>query len=274
MSRVDGAHAVITGASRGLGKSLAYEFARLGARATLVARDAASLEAVAHEIGAAAVVADLSTKPGCDGLVAEIQERSGPIDILVNNAGAVHAESFVRQGADELQRAIQLNLLAPMELTRQALSPMLARGQGHIVNIGSMAALGVFPGLVSYATAKAGLAHFSAGLRVDLHGTGIVTTHVDLGPVPTDALATARSYPPADASYRRAFRMHLLTEVSVLLAARVVAEAVQRDRRTVHIPRRGAVLGHLVELPRRAVEVVALGPRRVLAARGSGTRGP
>ena len=269
MSTIDGAHVVITGASRGVGAALAHEFAGRGARMTLVARDAPSLQRVADDVGAGTITADLSTQHGYDGLVGSIQDRHGPIDILINNAGAAHVDAFVRQHPDDVRNAIELNLLAPMELTRQVLPPMLARGHGHIVNIGSMAALGVFPGLVAYATAKAGLANFSAGLRVDLHGTGVVTTHVDLGPVPTDALVTARSYPPADAGYRRAFRVHALTEVPVSVAARLVAEAVRRDRRTVHIPRRVAPVGQIPELPRRLVEILGLGPGRILGARRS-----
>jgi len=259
MTRLAGAHVLITGASRGIGKHLAYELAARGARLTLVARDGAALGAVATETGGRYVTADFADDDTYTDLVESVERRGGPLDVLINNAGAVHAESMLRQSSVDLRRAVEVNLLAPMELTRQAISQMSRRGCGHIVNVGSIGAVAVFPGLVPYAAAKAGLAHFSAGLRVDLRGRGIKVTHVDVGPVMTDALQSAKSHGPADASYRRAYRLRLLVDLNPDLVARQIVTAIEQDRRVVRLPRRTAPLGLLVELPRRAVEALLVG---------------
>jgi short-subunit dehydrogenase len=178
----------------------------------------------------------------------------------------LHSGSIVCDSHERLRRAVEVNLLSPMELARQVLAGMIERRRGHIVNVSSLAASAVFPGLVAYSATKAGLAHFTAGLRTDLRGTPIKVTLVDLGPVRTDALATAQSYPLALASYRRAYRLRLLVDVAPERAAGAIIGAIERNQRAVRIPRRAAPLGQMVELPRRAVEVLLTGldraPRR------------
>src|SRR5439155_23136794 len=129
-------------------------------------------------------------------LIAEIESNVGPIDILINNAGVLHADSLLRQHHTALSAMVDLNLVAPMELCRQVLPRMVERGHGHVVNISSLGASGVFPGLAVYAATKAGLAHFTAGLRADLRGLPVRSTLVELGPVPTDALAETQQYRP------------------------------------------------------------------------------
>lgn len=80
---------------------------------------------------------------------------------------------------------------------------MLRRGSGHIVNVSSIAGVGVFPGLAAYASTKAGLTHFTAGLRADLKGLPIRTTVVELGPTPTDMLSHVGDYRPTADSFKR-----------------------------------------------------------------------
>ena len=259
MTRVDGAHVLITGASRGIGRRLATEMARRGARVTLVARDVDALAALARQTGGIVLPADLTDRATYDHLVSRAEDRLGHVDVLINNAGAVDAESIDRQTQAQTRRAFELNLLAPVELTRQALPGMVRRRRGHIVNVGSIAAYGAFPGLVAYASAKAGLSHFTAGLRVDLRGTGVRVTHVDVGPVDTDALANAKSHPPTAASYRRAYRARLLAVQSPETAAARIVQGISRNARTVRVLRRAAPLGLLVEAPRRAVELLSAG---------------
>lgn len=144
--------------------------------------------------------------------------------------------SVLRQSAPEMRRMIELNLSTPVELCRQVLPGMVARGRGHVVTISSIGSTAVFPGLAVYSATKAGLAHFTAGLRADLRGLPVRTTLVELGPVPTETLHDAKQFPPAAASYRRAYRTHLLVDVPLASAADRIVRGVERNARTVRTP--------------------------------------
>jgi short-subunit dehydrogenase len=136
---------------------------------------------------------------------------------------------------------------------------MLGRGGGHIVNVSSMAGCSALPGLVSYSASKAALSHFTAGLRADLRGLPIGTTLVELGPIPTEMLAHTADYEPTAAAFRRAYRMHVAVDVSREKVADEVVLAVQKGRKHVRIPKRGALFPILSEAPRRAAELVLIG---------------
>jgi short-subunit dehydrogenase len=259
MTTLQAAHVLITGASRGVGHALARAFASRGSIPTLVARDSDAVAELARELDGTAYPFDLTMPAAVAGAIGEIEDTAGPIDILVNNAGVVHADSLLRQDNNALRAMVELNLLAPMELCRQVLPRMVDRGHGHVVNISSLGASGVFPGLAVYSATKAGLAHFTAGLRADLRGLPVRTTLVDLGPVPTDALAEAQRYRPAADSYRRAYRTRSLVDVPRERVATAIVSSVEHDRRHVRIPRRAAVLGATTELPRRLVELLLTG---------------
>jgi uncharacterized protein len=254
-----GARVLITGASRGVGEALAREAARRGAIPALVARNAGTLDRLAAELGGTAHPADFADPSDLQSLIERVEATAGPIDVLVNNAGGVDATWFPESSAQAVSAMYQLNLLAPVELCRQALPRMLQRGRGHVVNVSSLGASTVLPGLVAYSSAKAGLSHFTAGLRADLRGLPIKTTLVELGLVPTDALTDAKQYGPAAASYRRLYRLHLLVDVPPESVARRVFDAVVRGRRHVTIPRRASVTAAFSHAPRKLVELVLTG---------------
>jgi uncharacterized protein len=252
---------LITGASRGIGEALARRFAAAGARVALVARTEPAIKDLAAELDGTPHPADLSDPSEVRGLVERIEGDGGPIDVLVNNAGIEEAGRFDRQSADDVERAFQVNLLAPAELCRQAIPGMLARGRGHIVNVSSLAGTGVFPGMVVYSSTKAGLTQLTAGLRAELRGTPIRTTLVELGPVPTGMLDRVEAYRPTRDSFDRFRRLHLLADVSPGEVADGVVAAVERGRRHVRHPKRALVFPLLAEAPRRTVEVLLTGVR-------------
>jgi short-subunit dehydrogenase len=136
---------------------------------------------------------------------------------------------------------------------------MLARGQGHIVNVSSLAGAAVFPGLVAYSSTKAGLTHFTSGLRADLKGKPIGLTVVELGLVPTDMQAHVLSYKPTDASFDRFYKIHLLVDVPREKVAADVVDAIVHNRRHVRHPKRAAFNVALTETPRRLVELLLTG---------------
>jgi uncharacterized protein len=257
--KLRGKRVLITGASRGIGESLAHAFAGAGAMVALVARTKDALETLAGELGGTAHPADLSDPTQVATLVDQVEDEAGPVDVLVNNAGVGTPAYFANASSDHLRRITEVNYLAAAELCRQAIPRMLGRGGGHIVNMSSMTDCAVFPGLVTYSVSKAALSHFTAGLRADLRGLSIGTTLVELGPIPTDLLAEAESYEPTAAAFRRFYRIRLVVDVPREKVADEVVKAVQKGRRHVRIPKRDAVFPMLCEAPRRTAEVLLTG---------------
>ncbi len=255
-----GKRVLITGASRGIGESLARAFAGAGATVALVARTHDSIRALAAELGGTAHPADLSDPKQVASLISHVEDEAGPIDVLANNAGiSGTAASLADVPVEDLRHVTEVNYLAPAALCRQAIPRMLERGGGHIVNISSIADCAIIPGIVTYSASKAALSHFTAGLRADFRGLPIDTTLVELGPIPTDMLAETENYEPTAKSFRRFYQMHLLINVPREKVADAVVEAVQQGRKYVRIPKRAALLPILSEAPRRITEVMLSG---------------
>ncbi len=256
-----GKRVLITGASRGIGEALAHKFTDAGASVALVARTRGALETLAAQVGGTAHAADLSDPTQVADLIKRVEDEAGPVDVLVNNAGTGTACGFTDAADEALREVTEVNYLAPAELCRQVIPLMLRRGGGHIVNVSSMAGTAVFPGLVTYSASKAALSHFTAGLRADLRGLPIGTTLVELGPVPTDMLAQAEDFAPTAKSFERFYRTRLFVDVPREKVARDVIRAVQKGKRHVRLPKRGATTAMLVEAPRRVTELMLTGVR-------------
>ena len=258
---LEGKRVMITGASRGIGRSLAEAFTGAGATVALVARDAAALEALAAELSGSAHPADLLDPAGLSGLIDRVEAEAGPIDVVVNNAGLAYEGTLWDSTADQVDRQVRLNLTVPLELCRQAVPRLLERGGGHLVNVASLAALASVPGMTTYAATKAGLAHGTAALRDELRGLPIGVTAVMVGGVPTDMLATGESYPPFHDAFERLRRIQLVPDTAPEALAAAVVRGVQRGTRTVFLPRRAAPFVALTEAPRKILHVVLAGVR-------------
>jgi short-subunit dehydrogenase len=182
------ATAIVTGASRGIGPHIAFALAERGARIAITARNESELAAVADELerrGAfvVAIPADLTSAADRRALVERARERFGSIDVLVNNAGGDPQRRFHDLSEDELQAVVELNLTAPLMLTRLVLPGMLERGRGHVVNVSSMAGRTGFPFTEAYAAAKDGLIGFTRVLRGDYRRSGVSASTLILGPI-------------------------------------------------------------------------------------------
>lgn len=245
--QVRGARVLLTGASRGIGAALARRLHAEGATLALVARPSRNLDGVAAELGASAYACDLAVPAQVAALAARV-EADGPVDVLINNAGISNVGWFADRTHDELDRLMQVNLLAPMHLTRDVLPGMLARGRGHVVNISSMAAVFSPPGLTAYGTSKAGLSHFTSGLRADLRDDPISLTLVHLGSVTTDMDVEARGYGPLRALAEKSGGRDI-TPMEVFVDK--VVDAIQRGRPEVRVPAFMAPLAALTSTPRR-----------------------
>ena len=164
--------ALITGASRGIGRHIALALADRGVNLVLAARSQAGLDAVAAEIRDATGVTvwtltvDLGDRAQAETLVARAEEVAGRVDVLVNNAGLETAARPDQVTFDDLQMMTDVNLLAPMVVTRAALPGMVARGRGHVVNIASVAGLLASAYQEPYNATKFGLVGFTRALRL------------------------------------------------------------------------------------------------------------
>ncbi|MGE3619389.1 MAG: SDR family NAD(P)-dependent oxidoreductase [Acidimicrobiia bacterium] len=176
--------ALVTGASSGIGEEIARRLAGSGVELVLVARSGDRLEALAAELrtagspGVEVLVADLGTGEGLAAVEARLADDGRPVDLLVNNAGVGAAGRFLANTADRLAAMIELNVVAPVRLTRAAASGMVARGRGWIMNVSSLASLQATPGLATYAASKAFVTNFSEGVHEELRGTGVSVTAV------------------------------------------------------------------------------------------------
>ena len=161
--------ALVTGASRGIGKAIAQRLAHDGAHVLLVARGVGELEAVEREIrdsggSVETVAADVTERARTESIAADVLARHGVLDILVNNAGG-----NVRQSAEEMplktwDQILALCLTAPFQWSRLFASSMREQGFGRIVNIGSVAGMRALSTGAAYATAKAGLEQLTRSL--------------------------------------------------------------------------------------------------------------
>jgi NAD(P)-dependent dehydrogenase (short-subunit alcohol dehydrogenase family) len=197
---------LVTGASRGLGATIARLLTGERYDLVLVARTRAPLEAMANELdgqGARveAVVGDV-TDPGCRRDIVAAVERLGRIDLLVNNAselGPSPLPALSRAPLGELERVYRVNVIAPIALV-QLLEPMLARCHGLVVNISSDAALGGYPGWGAYGASKAALDLASRTLAGELRDRHVSVVSVDPGDLRTTMHQSA--YPGEDISDR------------------------------------------------------------------------
>lgn len=182
--------ALITGASSGIGRALAHEYARHGHDVVLVARTAGALEDLAaelargHGVRASALAADLTQVEAVPRLVAELSAADLTVDVLVNNAGFGLQGAFAELPADRQLQMIQLNTVVLTELTRLLLPGMLARGRGGVLNVASTAAFQPGPFMAVYYATKAFVLSFSEAIGDEVAGTGVRVTC--LAPGPTD----------------------------------------------------------------------------------------
>ena len=183
MTAIAGKTIVLTGASRGLGASIARALAREKATVVCVSRSEAKLAKICAEIDelggrGISLPFDLARVENLSLLIEAIERQIGAIDILINNAGMEIYRAYADYTLAELQSVLSINLLAAMELTRLVLPKMLDRGTGQIVNMASLAGKKGAAYNSIYSASKGGLVMWSDALRQELAGTGIGVTTI------------------------------------------------------------------------------------------------
>lgn len=192
MSTLKGRVAVVTGASRGLGRAIALELARRGARVVVNYRqNEAAAREVVEAIRAAggeaiAVQADVTRYEEAERLIRAALEAFGRIDILVNNAGATRDNLLAMMKEEDWDFILATNLKSAFNCTKAALRPMMRQRYGRIINITSIAGLVGNAGQTNYAAAKAGLIGFTKSLAKEVGSRNITVNAVAPGLIPTD----------------------------------------------------------------------------------------
>lgn len=249
--------ALVTGASSGIGRELARLHAARGGDLVIVARREDALRALATELDQAhdsavqVVVADLGTAAGVRGLLDATAHTR--IDVLINNAGFGQRGRFHEQDLSRMLGMIDLNVRALTELTHHYLSPMVARGFGRILQVGSTA--GLLPGPLQsvYYASKAYVNSFSQAIAEELRGSGVTVTVLAPGPVATgffesagiERLSFRKNAPPADKVARIGYDAMLRGQLVAIDDKRLAAIAPMINL----IPRR-----LLLSLSRRSME--------------------
>ena len=179
--RLEGSVALVTGASSGIGRCIAIELSRHGARTILLGRNLAALEEtralLSDPTQAWVLPLDLADPVARSNIAGLVTDLTGKLDLLVNNAGIVLADRIDDQDEESWRQMIEVNLLAPMSLTRHLLGLLKSSGQGRVVNVGSMFGDIAFPYFVAYSASKFGLRGWSDGLRRELADQGVGVTY-------------------------------------------------------------------------------------------------
>jgi 3-oxoacyl-[acyl-carrier protein] reductase len=191
--------AVITGASRGIGKAIAQELASLGASVVVnYASSSQAAEELVSEITAAggsavALQADVSQEEEVDKLIKTVLEKFNKIDILVNNAGITRDTLLLRMKPEDWQAVINLNLTGVFLCTRAVSKGMLKKRSGRIINIASVAGQMGNPGQANYSAAKAGVIGLTKTLAKEFASRGITVNAVSPGFIETDMTSELKS---------------------------------------------------------------------------------
>jgi short-subunit dehydrogenase len=174
MEITKGTRALVTGANGGIGSAIARALHAAGASVVVSGRRADALRPLAEALGAETLLVDLADRSA----VARCMDALGSIDILVANAALPSSGPLLDFAPDQIDRALDVNLRAPILMAQSAARGMRQRGRGHIVFISSVSGKVAAPGTSIYSATKFGLRGFALGLREDLYGTGVGVTTI------------------------------------------------------------------------------------------------
>lgn len=260
---LQGATVLLTGATGGIGQAIAKALDAEGARVLLSGRRTEQLEELRGQLGegAASLPADLTERRAA----ADLAERAGPVDVLVANAALPASGRFDGFTPEEIDRALDVNLRAPVQLTRALLPGMLERGRGHLVFVSSLSGKVASIGSSVYSATKFGLRGFAAGLREDLHLSGVGVTVVYPGFVSEAGMF-------AESGARLPRGVGTVTPEQV---AEAVAKGVERDRAEIDVAplglRAGTLFGSLAPVTAARVQR-RLGSDRIAREMAEGQR--
>ena len=226
--------ALVTGASRGIGRGIAIELAQAGARVGLMARSRSDLEevsAVIRDAGGAALPlpADVGDADQTHAALEELVREFGPVEVLINNAAVVSPLGPTRAlDSGELAAAIAINVIGPMTLAVRVLPGMLAADWGRILNVSAAIAghPGMVVGLNTYAASKGALEAHTLNLAAELEGTGITVNAYRPGTVDTSMQAYIRAQPRERIGASLHDRFTAMLEAGTLITPQATARSL------------------------------------------------
>ncbi|MEJ5338514.1 MAG: 3-oxoacyl-[acyl-carrier-protein] reductase [Aquificaceae bacterium] len=192
---LSGKRALVTGSTRGIGRSIAEFLARAGAKVVITGRDELRAEEVARQIGesngveAFGIAMNMADETSVREAYARVEERWGGVDILVNNAGITRDKLFLRMSLKDWEEVIRTNLTGTFLITSLATKAMLKNRWGRVINISSVVGFTGNPGQVNYASTKSALLGFTKSLAKELASRNITVNAVAPGFIETDMTA-------------------------------------------------------------------------------------
>ena len=239
-----GSVALVTGASRGIGRAVASAAAAKGAAVGLIARTEAELKEAKDDIeragGRCAIaVADVADADALDAAIADLERVLGPTDVMVANAGIGYYGAFADLTADDAERIVRVNVLGTVNALRAVVPGMIERRRGHLVTISSIAGRVGSPFEAIYAATKFAGTGLTEAIAVELEPYGIGVSLIDPGVVDT-SFGEARGHP---------YDRKRPKPISAERVAKTVITAVERGRRESYVPasyRLAVIIRHLI----------------------------
>ena len=187
MLEIKGKVALVTGASRGIGKAIATVLSNAGRHEVCVSRSAKEVQAVADSLpNTSAAACDISSSAGFKELVNKIVEEQGQLDVLVNNAGITRDALIMRMKDDDWNMVLDINLKGAFNCIKAVMRPMMKQKSGRIINISSVVGLSGNAGQANYAASKAGLIGLTKSTAKELSSRGITANCIAPGYIATD----------------------------------------------------------------------------------------
>lgn len=192
--KIDTVRALVTGGSSGIGKEIARQIIQRGGEVVICGRDAAKLEAAAKELGARAVVADVSVEADAVRVVSEtVAHFGGAYNVLVNNAGFGSFGSLLDTSLEEMQRVFATNVFGAMVVARESARHFVAQQRGSIINISSTAGTRGFAGGTAYVASKFALSGMTECWRAELRKSNVRVMQINPSEVQTDFFKGGRA---------------------------------------------------------------------------------